>query len=247
MTSQVGAYSVATPQAESIDAGWGWLYKAAAAAALLSALFFPIQIAVFMLNPPPETAAGWFTLFQQNKLVGLIDLDLLLMVDEVLVIFIFLAFYVALRRIHPALTLIGAALSLFSTILFITCNPAFTMLSLSGQYAAGAGEAQRAALLAAGQAVLANWEGSAFNVAYIIGSIGPLFTCAVMLRSKLFSRAIAYLGILANLIALGLYVPQVGIYISIFSVVFLWVWYILLAARFIRLSRVDLAAQHEPA
>ena len=50
-------------------------------------------------------------------------------------------------------------------------------------------------------------------------------------RSKLFSKLTGYMGILANTLALGLYVPVIGVYISIFSVVFLWIWYILMAIR----------------
>jgi hypothetical protein len=65
---------------------WNWLYKIAAAAALISALLIPIQILVFIIWPPPlqGSAADWFALFQKNQLVGLVDLDLLLVVDNVL-------------------------------------------------------------------------------------------------------------------------------------------------------------------
>ena len=49
-------------------------------------------------------------------------------------------------------------------------------------------------------------------------------------------KSTAYMGILANVIALGLYVPKIGVYISIFSVVFLWIWYILIARRLFQLG-----------
>jgi hypothetical protein len=217
---------------------WDWLYKIGGAAALLSAVFFPIQIIVFLLNPPPDTVTGWFRLFQNNQLIGLLDLDLLLIVDQILAILIFLALYAALRRASESFMAIGLAFGLASTVLFITSNPAFEMLSLSKQYAAATTEAQQAVFLAAGQAMLASWQGSAFQVSYFLGSIAAIIISAVMLRGQIFSKAAAYLGILANVIALGLYVPVIGVYISVFSVVFLWAWYILIARRLFQLGQV---------
>ncbi len=220
------------------DSRWNWLYKISAAAALLFVVFLPIQILVFFVSPPPDTVAGWFTLFQNNRLFGLLDLDLLLMIDQVLTMLVFLALYVALRETGESFMAIGLVLGLASTVLFIASNPAFAMLSLSDQYAAAVTDAQRAALLAAGQVVMTSWQGSAFQASYFLGSIASIIFSAVMLRTKLFSRTTAYFGILANVIALGLYVPEIGTYISIFSVVFLWAWYLLMGLRFFMLGRI---------
>ncbi len=215
---------------------WSSLYKAGSMAALLSILFFPVQILVLLTNPPPDSVTGWFTLLQSSKLIGLLDLDLLLMVDQVLVIFIFLGLYVALRRANESIVTLGIVLSVVSVVLFIASNPAFAMLSLSERYATAAVD-QRMVFLAAGQVLIDNWEGSAFHAAYILGSIAPILISAVMLRSKLFNKLTAYFGILSNGIALGLYVPVVGVYISVFSVVLLWVWYILIAYKLFQLGQ----------
>lgn len=63
-------------------------------------MFIPIQVVVFIVRPPPleGTVAGWFALFQDNRLAGLLDLDLLLITDNVFRGPIFLALYVLLRR-----------------------------------------------------------------------------------------------------------------------------------------------------
>lgn len=237
MTTQAQTIFLKEANPAVTGSNWGSLYKASGVAALLSALFFPIQIIVFILNPPPSTVAGWFALFQNNYLVGLLDLDLLLIVDQALAILIFIGLFIALFRFNPSFATIGAALGLASTLLFIATNPAFAMLSLSDQYAAAATEAQRLTLLAAGQAVITGWQGSAFQASYILGSIAPVIISLVMLRCKLFSKATAYLGIASNVIALGLYVPKIGTYISVSSVVLLWAWYILLARGFILLGK----------
>ena len=48
----------------------------------------------------------------------------------------------------------------------------------------------------------------------------------------------AYLGILGNVVALGLFIPTIGIYLALLSVVFLWIWFILLAKSFFQFCRL---------
>ncbi len=85
--------------------------------------------------------------------------------------------------------------------------------------------------------MLATWQGTAFQVGYILASIAGIVIGAIMLLSNVFSRATAYMLILANVIGLGLYVPTIGVYIAVFSVVFLEVWYILIGLRLLHLGR----------
>lgn len=222
---------------ETADSTWHLLYKTGGAAALISAVFIPIQIIVFIVWPLPSTVIGWFTLFHNSKLIGLIDLDLLLVADNVLLVPIFLSLYVILRRTNESFLTIATALAFLGIVFFITSNPAFEMLSLSGQYAAAATDAQRSTLLAAGQTVLATWQGSAFQVGYVLGSVAGIAIGIVMLISGIFGRVTAYMLILANIVGLGLYVPSIGVYISVFSVVFLEVWYTLVGRRLLQLGR----------
>jgi len=230
---------LAGSQAEIADSGWHWLYRIGAAAALISALFIPIQMIVFIAWPPPleGTAIDWFAFFQQNRLVGLVNLDLLLVADNVLLVPLLLAFYVALRRMNESIMAIATALGMVGIILFITSNPAVQMLSLAERYAAATTDAQRAMLLAAGQTAIATWQGTAFHTGYIVASIAGVAISAVMLRSALFGKAAAAMGILGNAIGLGLYIPTAGLFMSLFSVVFLEIWYILIALRLFQLGR----------
>jgi hypothetical protein len=140
-------------------------------AALITALLIPVQLAVFMAYPFPETVTGWFELLQDNPLAGLVDLDLLLVVDNVLLVVIALALYVALRPTSPSVTTMAAGLWLLAIAMFIAANPAVEMLALSDQFAAATSEAQRSAAMAAGQALLVGWEGTAFQVGYVLGQL----------------------------------------------------------------------------
>jgi hypothetical protein len=60
-----------------------------------------------------------------------------------------------------------------------------------------------------------------------------------MLRSPAYGKPTAYVGIIAGLFGFGVYVPKVGVYISILSVVGMQVWYVMIALILWRLCRLQ--------
>jgi hypothetical protein len=110
------------------------------------------------------------------------------------------------------------------------------MLTLSGQYAGASTAAQQTALLGAGEAMLASYEGTAFHLFYIVGQLAGIIIGAVMLRGTLFTKPIAYTMIVGNAVGFGLYIPTVGLALSVFSGVVLLAWMILLGRRLLRLG-----------
>jgi hypothetical protein len=219
-----------------VDSQWSALYKIAGAAAVISAVLIPIQVLVFIVWPPPSSVVGWFELLQTSPLVGLIDLDLLLVIDNLLLVPIYLALYFVLRRTSESTMLLVAVLGLLVSAMIVASNPAFGMLILSNRYAAGASAGVWSMALGAGQVLLASWEGTAFQVAYFLGATVGIAVGIVMLRSGLFSRLTAYMAILGNAVAFGYYLPAIGIYLSVFSVLFLEIWYILVACSLFQLG-----------
>jgi hypothetical protein len=226
------------PDAETADSRWHGLYKVGGAAALISVVLIPITIMAYIAWPTPSTAIDSFTLFQNNRLAGLMSLDLMYLASNVLAIPVLLALYVALRRASESFMAIATALGFVGIVALFASRPAFDMLYLSDQYAAATTDAQRAMFLAAGEAMLAIFNGTAFQMHYILGSVALLMSSVVMLRSSIFSKATAYVGMIANVLVFGLYVPKIGIYLSILSVMpFYVIWYILIARRLLQLGR----------
>ena len=130
----------------------------------------PLQALVFLLSPPPKTVLGYFDLFQRNPFLGLVDLDLLLIVDYLAMIPLYLSLYVLVRRRSTTLALLGLVLGMFSLVLFLVSREAtFSMWMLSAQYAAAA-EPQRAALVASGQVLLTMYNGGTFGLSYVLGA-----------------------------------------------------------------------------
>jgi hypothetical protein len=189
---------------------------------------------------------GWFTLFQDNALVGLLDMDLLLIVDYLLLVGVFLALWASLRRANESLMAIALTLQLVATATYFASAVAFELLSLSNQYWTAATDVERSIFLAAGQAMLATWQGTAFDVSYVLSALAIIIVSVVMLRSHhyLFTKTTGYAGLSAGVLAL---VPPtagtIGLVFSLVSLVPLVVWLALIARRLLRsgsLERRDL-------
>lgn len=223
------------------DTAWRGVYAAGAVGALLTAALIPCQMILYIGWPPPAhgTAADWFAFFQGNPLHGLLSLDLVMMVEQVLVIPIVVALYSLLHRSSNSTMALALAGWLVGATLFIASNTAFQMLALSNGYAAATSDAARAPFLAAGEAMLATYwgQGTSFVFGYVLSSLAGIFVGAVMLRSHVFGRVAAYAAILGNLLGLALFVPGIGVGLSLLSVVILWVWYLLVGVRLVRLAR----------
>ncbi len=113
---------------EADDSVWKSLYKVGAVAALTVLVLMSIQIVVLIMWPPPSTVIGWFDLFQTNKLVGLLDMDLLLIVDYALLGLVFLAFWAALRRVNQSFMVIALVFELVGIVTYFASTAAFEML-----------------------------------------------------------------------------------------------------------------------
>ena len=233
--------AVALRDAALSDARWHALYRVAAASALITVVIFLYQIVAYFLWPPPSDVGAHFALLQAHRWVGLVSLDFLIVVDEVLFIPVCLALYLSLRRVHPSLTLLGTALCVVSLLCYVIATPALNMLYLSRQHAMSTSAAEREQLLAAGQAVLSFWQGTPYQVGYVVGSLGMILVSWVMLGGKSYGKAAGYTGIVANLVAFLLYVPKVGVLLSILSVVGLQVWYVMIARTLWKLAKEDAA------
>lgn len=216
---------------------WKLLYQIGAVATLVMAVFIPIQVTILAIWPPPGTVIDWFNLFQNNRVIAIIDMDLLLIVDQVIMVLLFLTLYVALNRTSQSLMAIALTFGLLGIGGFFASSAVFNMLSLSDQYTAATTEVQRAAYLAAGQAALSNWQGTAFDIGYVLEGIAILLTGIVMLRSSLFSKPTAYIGVAAGVMSL---VPPtfglVGMIFALGSLLPLEVWAVMLAVRFFQLA-----------
>lgn len=246
---------------ENKDSAWKPLYTLGAWSAMFAAVVFRRNLdaewflfrnmGIFKDGPtaPPDAVLDWFTLLQSNKLLGLALLKVFDIVNYLLVGLIFLALCAALRKVNKLFVTLAAALAALGIGIYLASNQAFTILSLSNQYAAVSTDAQRTMLLAAGQAVLAihyndNYPG--VYVSFLLVTVAGLIFSAIMLRSNIFSKGTAYVGILANGFGLGYYVawalaPALEFLPVSVSAIFLLMWYLAVGLRLFQLGRASRA------
>lgn len=238
MTTLLKTIQATNPEIE--DSSWKSLYKVGGIAALAVVAMAVIQAPIFILFPQPTTVIGHFTQFQSNKLLGLVDLDLILILAEACNVPILFALYAALRRFNPALLTIALTLGLGGIAFFFAVNPTFSMLYLSDQYAAAATDVQRAAFLAAGEALVANYNGTAFGLFFILSGVADLIIAAVMLRSGVFNKATAFTGMAVGAMLLVPPLPVLGMIALVLSYIVIlpsMIWNILVAIRLFQLGR----------
>jgi hypothetical protein len=221
-------------QAQAGHDRWRGLYKIGAVAAMISIVVIPLSIIAFFVWPPwPDNILA---VIQKDWLAGLMGLDFMYLFSNVFAVPLFLVLYVTLKEVDEGWALIALVLGLLGLICLVPARPIPEMFALSNQYAAATANAQRAICLAASEAMLAHFHGMAYHVHYILGSLSLLISSFLMLRSNLFSKATAYVGIVTNIVVFGLYVPEVGAYISLLSVLGILIWYILIARRLFQLG-----------
>ncbi len=244
---------------EAADPCWRGLYITGGVAALIAVLFFRrwfgIEMVTFkgfgIFDVPavhPSTAAGWFALFQDDALVGLLLFDFMDLVNYALLGLIFLALYAALHRANRSAMVIATAFGLVGVGVYLASNHASAMLSLSQRYAAATSDAQRAMFLAAGEALLAIYnpgsihQGAGFYVGYGLVVLAGLIISVVMLRSRVFNKSTAWVGILANALVLVdflvlAFVPAIYGLPTATSALFRVAWMVLIALGLFRLAR----------
>ena len=148
----------------------------------------------------PQTAGERFAQLAAHPWVGLYDLDLL----NVIISLVSLPMVVAvgaLLMVREARPLAGLALvlSLIATAVFVSSNATLPMLSLSAQYEHAGSEAQRAALLGAGEALLARGAHGAPGAfpGFVLSTLASLTLALSMVGTRAFGRLTGLLGAVA--------------------------------------------------
>ncbi len=232
------------------------MYKKGGVAALICAVMYIITLAVYVpanrASPPPETVLEWFTLLQNQPITGLFFLGLADIFIMILWGPLALALYASLKKINKTWSMIATCFVFVGMAVYLSTNTAFSMLSLSQQYAAATTETQKTILLAAGQAMLAISEGTGGQYAGMpLAWLSGLILSLVMLRVKVFSKTTAWMGI----IGLGLLIASMpfagyttvgaksAMVDAIIAVTYIGggllslAWYFLVGLRLIKISR----------
>jgi len=199
------------------------LFRVARYLSVLMLVLIPIQIIVFVISPPPDTVKGFYELYHQNTLLGLLSLDFLYLFNNIIIVVIYLALFIILYQERPVTVILALILGLVGVCCYYPSNPSFEMLTLSNQYFQALPD-QQTIYLAAGEASIAAYTGTAFNSYYVLSAICLLMFAYAIIKSPQFKKSIGLWGLVSGFFMI---VPSsAGTLGMIFSILSLIPWVI---------------------
>jgi hypothetical protein len=239
--------------AQMADARWKGLYRVGGAAILITLGLYLTELIVFSVanRPFPATLNDWFSLFQESKLLGLFYLNSLDMVSIALMGPMFLALYMALRQEDETWMTVAVFFALVGIPVFITPRSAsLAMLSLSDKFAAVTTEAQRTQILTIGESTTLG-QPTPQTMGFLFIAVGVLIISVVMLRSRVFGKVTAYVGMLSSLLTIIGFIsvavaPPVAQFLMVTGMAPWAIWWILIARRLLQLGRPESQALPKP-
>jgi len=220
---------------------WKDLYTLGGIYCIVSELIIIFGIVAYFIwpyMPGYTTTEQIFSVIQTDPLAGLMALDFFLLLGNIFSILLFLAFYVSLRRVNESYALVALALGLIAMTLIVPARPIVEMFTLGNLYSAAAGEAARSQYLAAGDALHALFNGTSWVANTVLGGASLLISAILMLRSAVFGKATAWVGIVTNVAVLLFFIPgKIGTLLLFLSLPGYLVWYIQLARKFFRMGK----------
>jgi hypothetical protein len=232
---------------QTIKSDWSRIFFLSGAAAVILLLYsLATMVLLIAIGGQPESAEEGFRMLQENRLAGLLRLDVLTILILPLYYLLYAAFYGALREKHPGFIFLAVVLGSAGVTLVLATPSAFSWLVLSDKFAAATSEAEKNMLLAAGEAILASdlWHGSGALLGGLLGQTAMFIVALLMLRSNVFSRATTWIGVITHgldllHILVAFLLPAVGAGLMFVAGPLYLVWFPLLARDFFRLGRAN--------
>ncbi|MDJ1372404.1 DUF4386 family protein [Gulosibacter molinativorax] len=178
---------------------WSGLVRVGIWSAVVSVALIALQIVFYVIWPPPETAAEFLELLTEEPVQGLLALDLLYPLSNLLTFFVYLALAVVLWRVSRSAVAVALAFGTLGMAAYMASPRPVEMLQLAQLYSA-AGPTEQTALLAVAEGMLATWTGTAFDVYYVLNFAALLVFASLMFRSPVFGRPTAVWGLLAAIL-----------------------------------------------
>ena len=233
---------------EITDPTWTNFYKISGVATMVMMVLFLFDVICWIaLGPYPSTAEGWFTLLQENRLVGFLLLSFATFFGMILYYLTFLGLYRILRQVNTAYAALAALLAFVGLAILLVTNMAYTMVHLSNQYAVATTEAQRVLILSAGETKIATAVTSVNIGGFLVEGAAVIFSL-LMLRSDVFGKKIASLGILGHgldlirIIMILSFLPErIGTILLMIGGLPQLIWLFMVGRRFFQLAQVRLS------
>ncbi len=206
------------------------IYRVAALSLVAMFVVAVLHLAVFAVSPPPTDAAGWLALYADNPVLGFVSADGPYLLANLLMLPLYLALWVRLRDVAPAVSGAALGLGMLSLALYVPTNVSVE-LGVVASDAAGASGEGRTAALGAVEALTSRSEGTAFVVYYVLGAFTILLFARALATTNAWGHAATLTALASGILML---VPStfgvVGLAFAVASLI-PWMWFIVIAAR----------------
>jgi len=158
------------------------------------------MVLLITIGTQPLTVEECFQMLQENKMVGLLRLDILTVLFIPLYYVLFAGLYFSLKESNQGITTLSVVLVFIGITLFLATPSVFSWLFLSNRYAGAVTPEEQRRLIAAGEVLFASdmWHGTGAIVGSVLTQMGGIFISWVMLRSAVFSKLTAYTGLVTH-------------------------------------------------
>jgi hypothetical protein len=216
------------------------IYKAGAIAAILSAVSITFAIIAYFIWPykgNTESIEAILLVLQTDRIGGLIALDVSMLFIGPITILMFLALYLLLKKVDEPMALLALILNLMAIALVIVCRPLVELLMLSDQLAAAKDMAEKARILAAGELLRLQLDGTVWAVQTAFFMLSGLINNTLMLRSPYFSKKTAWTGIIISVAGLPFFLPEIGLAFLFLNTIGSVPWCIMVAIDLLKIKQ----------
>ncbi len=217
------------------DSRWKDMYRVGTFSSIALLVSIAFAITAFFIWPYKLGGAPVseiFTLLHNDRLAGLMSLELqMLLVQPVMVLTSF-ALYAALKQVNESYALIALGLGIMGNLLMTSARPVNELVYLSDRFMLATSEILKNQYLAAGESYLALYEGTGFTAATIFISVAGVINALLMWKSRFFSKAAGAIGVASSILGVSIFIPVVGPALSFAGTVGAVAWNALLARSF---------------
>ena len=220
------------------------LFKIAAISSLILLVYSLITILIVaFIGGPPQSVAECFEILKENRMKGLLRLDILTVFVMPLYFILFYGLFEALQSIHKAASTISLLFVVVGVTLFLAAPSVFSYLSLSDKYFSATDDIERNIYRAAAEGIFAAdiWNGTGPRIGGILVQTAATLLSILMLRSTNFPKITSITGIvthgldLLHIIA-GFFLPALANGMMAVAGVLYLVWFPLIASSLFKLS-----------
>lgn len=220
-----------------MDTKWKDLYKIGGISFIITTalvLFAIIAFFIWPYTPLDKSTDEILSMLLKDKIGGLISLDLVMLIALIVYILPILALYVSLKSVNESYALIALVLGLIAVATVITARPLVEMVLLSKKFGNASTEIEKDIYINAAESFRMLFDGTAWLLQTFFLLLSGLISSVLMLKSKMFSNKIAWIGIISSSLGLCFWIPKIGIGLLFLNTILTIIWCPLVARVFIK-------------